>query len=393
MSTIFIKKYSGRIKRKISEGQLSPSELPEIYVKKQRDIQVDTKNIENLYPAKIFNIISKNTSTEITSNTLGLRLTHVVKNSKPLFKKLFKTPVDLDKLDLDYLEYNGEIFLNTDKDYLTIGDEIITVLPALSLDPWQKNPLVSVRRLRDRFKINIKVANVVVELLSESLLEPVVKNDWLIFKDFLLNVEGKYYYVYSHSFEYYKKREVLTRDSNIVLKDQPIGNITVTHVNDKYTLVEYDTFRSNLFINAEMSGSLYIGLKIIDETPIFEVSQKQPAKYLFKVNKKDTEIEDFKMNPYSTTPLYNAKPENFYFVWDVKGKYNRAEDVPIGCERVLLSKDKILNRFKPTFKVNNETMYEDNIPVRLLNDYTEVNAPSLLKDDINELAKILGITA
>ena len=89
----------------ISEGQICPSSLPELYIKKSKDIKIDESNIDGLYPAKIFNIVNKKDTVEITTNTLGIFITDKVFNDVVYFKKLNKLPKNLESLKQVHKEF------------------------------------------------------------------------------------------------------------------------------------------------------------------------------------------------------------------------------------------------------------------------------------------------
>ena len=81
----FTKTYKGTIKRKISEGVITPTTLPEIYLK-TTNAKVEISSGVLSYPSKIFNIVKSKGKTEITSNTLAIKLTTTEINSKPYYK-------------------------------------------------------------------------------------------------------------------------------------------------------------------------------------------------------------------------------------------------------------------------------------------------------------------
>ena len=363
MNTIFTKKYSGKIKRLLSEGQFSPSELPEVFLDTEKTTNIKTDNLEVEYPAKVFNIINKKDSVEVTSNTLALRITDKIIDGKPFFKKLLKkpNPEDLNKLTVEYVLLEDIVYLNTDKTYLKLGDNLYTVVPVIGLDVWNKNSNVNIRKLKDRFKITIKTSDkLIIELINTSILSPTIYNNWLIFTDCVHQFNNKNFsYLYSHSFEYFTKTELHEKTSQLLLRDIPIGDITVDDISDRYFKVSYTTYRSNLMVNNTTDTSLYLNIVFDKDVPNLVSSQKSSKTDLLTITKSKTIIKEIVENSYLLTPLYRSKPEAIYFVWESSSKYAKSSNVPLGCERVILDFKKLVARQSPTISVHEQPLLEN----------------------------------
>lgn len=374
MSTIFTKKYSGKIKRMISEGQICPSSLPELYIKKTKQTEVDTSKSESLFPSKIFNILSKKTSTEITSNTLALKITDKVFNNTPYYYKLNQLPLkeDLELIEENYVIDNQTLYLNTTKKYIQIGYKMYTVVPVIGLDVWNRDKRVSIRKLKDRFKITIKSnTDLQIELLTRSLLTPIVYNNWISFNDCVSKFNSKdYVYLYTHSFEYYDKVEIHEKTLKLNLRDLPIGDVSIEDLGD-YLKVMYKTFRSNMQINNDLNTNLFLKIEVNDQgtaqlkTAVFNKN----SDFILKIINHKTHLEYVEANPYILAPLYKHKSEVYYFTWETTTKYATDMNTPIGCERIVLDLDKLLDRRVPSY------ILEDGS--KILDDNYEVSVSDL----------------
>lgn len=394
MNTIFSKKYSGKIKRMISEGQACPSSLPELYIKKSMNTQIDESNIEGLYPAKIFNIVTKKDTVEITTNTLGILITDKVFNNVVYFKKLNKLPKNteiLKQLNIEFYVDDETVYLNTEQTYVQLDKEIYTVVPVIGLQLWNKPQTVNIRRLKDRFKITVKTKNELqIQLSSPSILTPNIHNQWVTFSDCVHTFgTDSFLYLYTHSFEYYDKIEIHDKTLSINLRDIPVGDVVIEDFMGSYHKVSYKTFRSNMQLNNELGKDLFISLKI-DKNLVMLISQ-QSAKntdYLIRIYKERTKIEEATINPYLLTPLYKSRPEVFYFTWDTVSKYSTSMNTPLGCERVQLDLSKLLSREVNTLELDNKVIQENNY----YSSITELNTSvySGTKTQLDALLAILN---
>lgn len=394
MNTIFSKKYSGKIKRMISEGQACPSSLPELYIKKSKNIKIDESNTEGLYPAKIFNIVNKKDTVEITTNTLGILITDKVFNDVVYFKKLNKLPKNLESLKQISNEFyvDGEtVYLNTDQTYIQLDNEIYTVIPVLGLQLWDKDPTISIRRLKDRFKITVKTKKTLqIQLSSPSILTPTIHNQWVTFSDCVHTFgTDSFLYLYTHSFEYYDKIEIHDKTLKINLRDIPIGDVVIEDFMESYYKVSYRTFRSNMQLNNELGTDLYINITV-DKNLVTLTAQQFTEKmdYLIKVSKEKTKIDEAVINPYLLTPLYKSKPEVFYFTWDTVSKYSTSLNTPLGCERIQLDLSKLLSRKVNTVELDDRVIQENNY----YTSNSEINTSEYSgnKTQLDELLSILN---
>lgn len=398
MAILFSKTYSGKIKRTISEGLISPSALPEVYLKKQKEVKIETDLVESRYPARIFNIVPKQKSVEITTNTLGISLTNIINPAGKAYFKFIASHVK-DKrvlIDLDTYEINGMVYVNTDLDYIKDGDNLILIKDIFSLNLWDRSPDISIRRLKDRFKITVKTSQpneLTINLKVKSIFTPSIRNNWMSFYDCVYNTnDNTASYLYTHSFEYYDKVEIHEKTESILLRDQPISDILVEEINNTYNKVSYKTYRSNLYINLELVDNDKVYLDFLDnQSNIYltnSTSLVEGVTELFTIKKQPTVLEDIRINPYIGTNLYKGRPEQLFFVWETDSKYARHLNVPIGCERIELDLTEAIKRELKTFKTTGELIKENNIPVtnRVINVTNYIG-----KTDLNGLLEKIGI--
>ena len=394
---IFNKTYSGKIKRAISEGLISPSALPEAYIKKESNTTIDTENIESKFPARIFNIVSKNKSVEITTNTLGIKITDIVDESgTPYYSYLtkeIKTPRVLSKLDT--YARNGITYINTTKDYIQDGDELIFIKDVYSLNLWERSDKIAIRRLKDRFKITVKTTNpdnLIIDLKVKSIFTPSIRNNWMSFYDCIYNtVNNTPAYLYTHSFEYYDKVEIHENTENISLRDIPISEISIQLVDENYKKISYKTYRSNLYVNLELLSNSYINVTRENEQSNIVVSKESSEVdiSLFRVLRDETVLQELDLNPYLGSNLYKGRAERLFFVWETATKYTQDFNVPFGCERIELDFNKVLNRKKETLRVNNVIITEDNTTLRNNNNFN--TSQYLGKTDLNKLLTFITV--
>lgn len=350
MSIVFTKKYSGKIKRAISEGQICPSTLPEYFIEKESSIRVESNNNKLIFPTKIMNVIKKDRSVEITTNTLGLDITDVVVNGKPYYKKLSVLASDVKVLSgYDYMLLDNTYYINTTEDYIVDGENLIYIQDVISINLWDRSEKVSIRRLKDRFKITVKTQNpseLKISLKTDSIFSPTYHNNWLTFYDCTFrNSSNKDVFLYTQSFEYYDKTEIHEKINTPKLKDKVISNILVESIDDNYYKISYKTYRSNLCINTDLLTSAYIILKELHSQYVLEVEQVEPQETnntITKISRLPTEIKKVEINPYLEIPRYKGRSERMYFVWETNSKYATSFNTPLGCERVVLDINKLI---------------------------------------------------
>lgn len=350
MSIVFTKKYSGKIKRAISEGQICPSTLPEYFIEKESSIRVESNNNKLIFPTKIMNVIKKDRSVEITTNTLGLDITDVVVNGKPYYKKLSVLASDVKVLSgYDYMLLDNTYYINTTEDYIVDGENLIYIQDVISINLWDRSEKVSIRRLKDRFKITVKTQNpseLKISLKTDSIFSPTYHNNWLTFYDCTFrNSSNKDVFLYTQSFEYYDKTEIHEKINTPKLKDKVISNILVESIDDTYYKISYKTYRSNLCINTDLLTSAYIILKELHSQYVLEVEQVEPQETnntITKISRLPTEIKKVEINPYLEIPRYKGRSERMYFVWETNSKYATSFNTPLGCERVVLDINKLI---------------------------------------------------
>lgn len=350
MSIVFTKKYSGKIKRAISEGQICPSTLPEYFIEKESSIRVESNNNKLIFPTKIMNVIKKDRSVEITTNTLGLDITDVVVNGKPYYKKLSVLASDVKVLSgYDYMLLDNTYYINTTEDYIVDGENLIYIQDVISINLWDRSEKVSIRRLKDRFKITVKTQNpseLKISLKTDSIFSPTYHNNWLTFYDCTFrNSSNKDVFLYTQSFEYYDKTEIHEKINTPKLKDKVISNILVESIGDNYYKISYKTYRSNLCINTDLLTSAYIILKELHSQYVLEVEQVEPQETnntITKISRLPTEIKKVEINPYLEIPRYKGRSERMYFVWETNSKYATSFNTPLGCERVVLDINKLI---------------------------------------------------
>lgn len=397
MAILFSKTYSGKIKRAISEGLISPSALPEAYIKKESNTTINTENIESKYPARIFSIIPKSKSVEVTTNTLGIKITDIVDASGKPYYKFLTTSVSNSRVltKLDTYTYNGVTYVNTDKDYIQDGDNLIFLKDVQSLNLWDRSPNISIRRLKDRFKITIKTdtpEKLTIDLKVKSIFTPSIRNNWMSFYDCVYNtIDNKPAYLYTHSFEYYDKVEIHENSTGVSLRDIPISNIEIQTIDENYKKISYKTYRSNLYINLELLNNSHISIVRVNEQSNLNITRDLSAANinLFKITKTETLLKELELNPYLSTDLYKGRAEKLYFVWETTTKYAHDFNVPFGCERVELDFNKILKREKETLRIGGRIITEDNIPTQSNTNY--VTSQYLGKTDLDKLLTFITI--
>lgn len=358
MSIVFTKTYSGKIKRAISEGQICPSTLPELYINKEQTTEIDSHNSEDLYPSKVFNIVSKKQSVEITTNTLNILVSDVVIDGVIYYFYLDSIPTNLNVLaEYDYEIVNDKVYLNTDEKYLQDNENIYTVYKVYSLDIYNLSSNVSIRKLKDRFKITIKTNNpslINIDVKSNSIFSPTIYNNWLIFHDCIYKIDNSTSSLFTHSFELYDKVEIHQKNVNVLLRDIPVNEVSIEHINDKYNKIIYKTFRSNLMINTELGQEsfVYATKSQYSELEVCNYPKTDLNIFpIFSIIKDKTRIKELNLNPYLNTNVYEGAGEKIYFIIEditdstfITKKYNRSKDVPLGTERVLLSMYALINR-------------------------------------------------
>lgn len=392
MSIIFTKTYSGSIKREISEGQFSPSPLPEYYVEQEKTKSIRTNNIEALFPSKIFNVVSKQKSVEITSNTLNIEITDVIIDGVPYTKKLNTIPSDLTKVKEDFKVLNGICYINTSKTYIQVNSDMYVVEPVIGLSSFNRTSNVAIKRLKDCFKITIKTnnpTNIHIKLNAPSIFSPSLINNWLIYHDCIYRIsKPTFSYLSSHTFEYYDKEEIHELSNNIVLRDIPVGPIT-TETIDRFIKVSYKTYRTNLMINTSLSENLFIAVEEEGNSSLEVRTQLSLlTKYFINsIHTNKTEFIKIQENPYKASKAYEGRGESILFVWDLESKYTRSHNVPIGCERVLLSLNKIFKKEKKTIVTSSYPIY-DSVSLQTSDTYTTIPYNG---SNLNQLNKLLVV--
>lgn len=353
----FTKTYKGTIKRKISEGVITPTTLPEIYLK-TTNAKVEVSPGVLSYPSKIFNIVKGKGKTEITSNTLAIKLTTVEINSKPYYKFIENLPITYytqclaDKHDVAI--QGDKLYINTDLSYIQIDQNIYKISNTISINLWERTNDITVRRLKDRFKITIKHEEEIhIDLLGTSIFHPTIQNNSLYYYDCVFNSSQ---FLYTHSFETYTKEEVHYYSNEYVLKDIPISSISVTTINDTYVKIIYDTFRSNLFFTLNNTEPSTIIIEYPDMKPeLKKVPTTQNIQGILEYRPTNNiTIEELQINPFMDVKRFNSRPEGIVFVWDGYQdiKYSRYQDIPFGTERVKLKLKDVMGKVIVAFKLN-----------------------------------------
>lgn len=388
----FTKTYKGTIKRKISEGVITPTTLPEIYLK-TTNAKVEISSGVLSYPSKIFNIVKSKGKTEITSNTLAIKLTTTEINSKPYYKFIENLSIEyyskmiVSKHDVAIKE--DKIYINTDLSYIQIDQEIYKISNTISINLWERTDNITVRRLKDRFKITIKHEEEIhIDLLGTSIFHPTIQNNNLYYYDCVFNASQ---FLYTHSFETYTKEEVHHYSNEYILKDIPISSVSITNITDSYVKIVYDTFRSNLFFTLNSIEPSTIIIEYIDMKPELKkiASTDNSTQGILEYRPiNNINIEELQINPFMNVKRFNSRPEGIVFVWDGHEnlKYSRPQDIPFGTERVKLKLRDVMDKEVIAFKVNGLEVKQkymggvikDTVPSTLLYDR-----------DITKLEKLL----
>ena len=393
----FTKTYSGIIKRKISEGTITPSSLPEVYLKTSSN-EIEISSEIEAYPAKIFNIVRNKNKTEITTNTLGLNITDKVFNNKPYFKIIEDYDLDINLLNSydTYVDKNIT-YINTDVTYIQLGQKIFRIKDVVSLNLWDRSEKVTVRRLKDRFKLTIRhEEDFIINLKSTSIFQPSIHNNNLHYYDCVFNNSD---FLYTHSFETYKKEEIhFYSDNSYILKDIPVSPVIVSKLNDKYVKIVYNTFRSNLFFSLNLTEPAHILVEYIEGLPELKrisASTNSPTGKTILTYKPsyNVNIDKLQINPYMNIKRFKSRPEGVVFVW--KGyedfKYSRCNDIPFGTERVILDLKKVMAKEIVAFSVGTKKViqkYTTGIELDASSPKIEYTGNKAVLDDL--LTKIRG---
>lgn len=390
----FTKTYKGTIKRKISEGVITPTTLPEIYLK-TTNAKVEISSGVLSYPSKIFNIVKSKGKTEITSNTLAIKLTTTEINSKPYYKFIENLPIEyynqllVNKHDVVIKE--DMVYINTDLSYIQIGQDIYKISNTISINLWERTDNLTVRRLKDRFKITIKhEEEIYIDLLGTSIFHPTIQNNNLYYYDCVFNSS---HFLYTHSFETYTKEEVHHYSNEYILKDIPISSISIINITDSYVKIVYDTFRSNLFFTLNSIEPSTIIIDYIDMKPELKKVANTDSNVQGILEYRPTNninIEELQINPFMNVKRFNSRPEGIVFVWEGYEdiKYSRPQDIPFGTERVKLKLKDVMEKEIVAFKLDGVEIRQkyaggvekDSIPSELT--YTK---------DIDKLEVLLGM--
>ena len=360
----FTKTYTGLIKRKTSEGVIVPTTLPELYLKTSNN-KVEIHNNTDAYPSKVFNIVQMKDKIEVTSNTLGLKFTNIYNNNIPYYREIMGYDGDMSLLvNIDTYIVDNKIYTNIEDPYIQIENNLYIVQDIISINIWNRHPDVTVRKLKDRFKITIKnIPNINIDLISSSIFHPNIYMSNIYYYDCIFNTTD---YLSTHSFEHYTKEEVHYKSSTkYSLKDIPIDSILIENISEDYVKIKYKTFRSNLFFTLNTFEPACLSLVYIDNIPeiIKSSFDTDESKKLLVYRPTDNlKIENFELNPYMNIKRFKSRPEGIVFVWKgfENNKYSRPQDISFGVERVVIELNRIVNSEIEVFKINGNSVIQKN---------------------------------
>lgn len=387
MSVIFKKTYTIPVRRKIAEGSFKPTsiERADIFINISDSLKTEilfSKN--NIYKSIIYNINREPSKLIITSNSLNISMTDIVSPSKtPLYKKIvvleeesYQIIEEIKKFTDEYLKVNTTIYLNTDLDYLFLNGSLIKIEPAFKIgNSMTVGDNVSIRKLKDRFKITLKTLNSQnfhVKLNSEFLFEPIVHKNWIEIPECIIFIKSKPLYIYNHSFNFITKTEILVKNNELFYPKDPIlnsENILTEEFNDKYLKISYPTYRSNLMYNTESNSDLYIYLdtQFTDKTnPLFItdtlILEESSNILLLSITKKLTGKEPIVIkSPYTENKLYKTKGEDYSITFNNPfEKYSRPLDIKLGTQRVELDIEDIAREKANYVVINNGVILQYN---------------------------------
>lgn len=373
MGTIFSKTYSGEIKRVLTEGQICPSVMPDMYIETEQTRNIDTSKIDDVYTSKIYNIVLNKSSVEVTTNTLGILLTDVTVNNIDYYYYIESEDDILQYLqtkDALTVYKDGVYYLNTNLDYISLNSKVYKVNKVIPNDIWNRSDLIKIRRLKDRFKITVSTknpSNLKIKFISNSALSPLIHRGSAFFYDFIgINpTTGEKILLLNTTFNIYSKVEIHEKIDHMILKEFSISDVTIEDISSMpgYCFVKYNTFRSNNTVDISSNKELYISLNTSDTLTELSVSTDFNDKFssLITINKTNSTIKSITMNPYISTKLYKNKPEAILFVWGINKKYEKSFDVPLGCERFKLNLTNLRKRLVTKFIYNGYSEIKDSI--------------------------------
>lgn len=394
---IFNKTYSVPVHRKIAQGTLIPTDInrADIFIEASGSLYPKITNINSVdYQSTIYNI-RRERNLIITSNTLNLSITDKYIEGIPLYNKVkydtnFEYTLITDYLlnkygTNSYLVEDDLIYFNDPSHFLVIDSLTKPITDAYYIgNSFSKLPTTKIERLKDRLKITLEVENpqnFSIKLNFKTIFEPILHQNWIeipecVFKD----INNNYIHVYNHTFESIEKTEIQkTHILNLQgLKDPLYGTEKVFNtepLNDKYTKIIYNTYRTNLLFNINLNDSLYfyLDLNYIDKTNpfIFSPTPLLSNRYLFMFqisNKIDTSSVSLIANPYTKTEIYEAKGEVYSLIIDSnesQTKYANEDNILLGNTKFLLNLERL---------IHNKTVYLSN---------TDTNVKIYQKDNIN----------
>lgn len=355
------KTYRVPIHRKIAEAAL----LKESTGNSLLHLEVEEKDkvvINKDYETVIYNIIRKERSVDIYSNTLNISVTDKFYNNKGLYEyKEFLSKEDLDTFKQTLIEYIEEdLILYFNSPYTNSSD--YTNRYCIIGNPLTRSSNIKVRKLKDRFKITIKnIDGNLAKINTNSLylFEPTIYKNYIEFNSSILNINNKQYYIYNNSFNVVDKKEYSLINET---KDPLLSFYTYTD-----NIVSYSSWRSNLLFNEKIDSNYYYYLKLESENKtdlILQTVEKREDPTLLLLFEREYIKTNSKVTwtPFSETVNYVPTGESYTIVDNtvLDKKFNTYNDIKFSTERLLISVEKGVKN-KTIYLVDGDTIiYQTN---------------------------------
>lgn len=342
---MFIKEYEIDLHRKIAEGtqRLVPQKEAEYHLETEHNIEVEYLNTS--YKTIIYDMKKTNKNITLYSNTLNLNITNIHSDDgTPLYYYILSETSLKEDLEKDLVKF-VETTYNINNWYMYYIDRSVykdyIMYPSVRFRVFDKEDYISIRKLKDRFKIVIKSdEDFTITLGSDNLFEPKVHKNYLEFFDSILKLDDKQVPIISNSFEIIKKEEYLNINGILQAKD-PMLNIEYIDELEDHRVLHYFTFKSNLLFDLRLLSTFYI---LLDNDNKIIISRENSPDALLKISKRSENIS-FNLNPYLPSVFPEKRGENYSIILeDNSFKYNEEDNILLGNTKIVMDLYKLLTK-------------------------------------------------
>ena len=358
---MFIKEYKVDIKRKIAEA------IPTKVYDKDVEFAIESDNllkinlINKTYRSLLYNIKETQKGITIYSNTLNLKITDKYLNKEPMYQYIETTEIIDSLFNKDLIPFLRKdlassyiYYFNTESSVLfeyLVKDVIIVN------NVYLKSGNVTIRKLKDRFKIDVKGSEKFsVRLGSEYLFEPQLCNNYIVFYDCIFKYNSVVYSLKTLSFEVVEKEEYFPKETfSLKLAKAPINSVILKEEREEYIVLKYTTYISNLMFDKRSISSFYVNLDLNSEQ-LLKIVKTQSDGSLCSVSSKG-KLKTFIVNPNLPSIKVTKTGENCSIILgEISTKYSEQDNILLGNSSLILNLEKLVTKQEEYFKINGRVL-------------------------------------